>query len=80
MVLGAELSLRARSRHCKRSDRVIVAVGHCPKSGRLLFMVSQLTKTWANQITGANAGQRQGFAKKPRVGKGHRPGVAQFQR
>ncbi len=43
-------------------------------------MVSQLTKTWANQITGANAGQRQGFAKKPRVGKGHRPGVAQFQR
>ena len=43
-------------------------------------MVSQLTKTWANQITGANAGERLGFAGKSRMDLRHRPGVAQFHR
>ncbi len=32
----------------------------------------------ANEITGANAGERQVFAGKPRVGLSPRPGVAQF--
>jgi hypothetical protein len=34
----------------------------------------------AQQITGANAGQRLGFAEKSRVRLSHRPGVAQFRR
>ena len=33
-----------------------------------------------NQITGANAGKRHGFAVKSRVVLRHRPGVAQFHR
>jgi len=33
-----------------------------------------------NQITGANARQRPGFAGKSRVVLRHRPGVAQFHR
>jgi hypothetical protein len=33
-----------------------------------------------NQITGANAGERLGFAAKSRVALSHRPGVAQFFR
>ncbi len=35
---------------------------------------------WPNQITGANAGQRPGFAGKSRDVLSHRPGVAQFHR
>jgi len=34
----------------------------------------------ANPITGANAGERLGFAEKSRVVQGHRSGVAQFFR
>ena len=37
-------------------------------------------KIRANQITGANAGERHGFAGKPRVGLSPRTGVAQFYR
>jgi hypothetical protein len=33
-----------------------------------------------NQITGANAGKRLGFAGRSRVVLSHRPGVAQFHR
>jgi len=42
-------------------------------------MVSQLTKTWANQIAAANAGKRLGFAGKSRVGLSPRPGVRQHE-
>jgi hypothetical protein len=34
--------------------------------------------TWPNQIAGANAGERLGFALMPRVVLRHRPGVAQL--
>ncbi len=34
----------------------------------------------ANEVTGANAGKRTGFAVKSRVVLRHRPGVAQFRR
>jgi len=33
-----------------------------------------------NEITGANAGERPGFAGESRVSRRHRPGVAQFRR
>ena len=36
--------------------------------------------TSPNQITGANAGQRLGFAEESRVVLRRRPGVAQFHR
>jgi hypothetical protein len=39
-----------------------------------------MTKIWPNKITGANAGERHGFAVKSRVVLRHRPGVAQFRR
>jgi len=42
-------------------------------------MVSQLTKIGANQISGANAGKRPGFAWRSRVVLRARPGVAQFR-
>jgi len=42
--------------------------------------VSFTMRTTANEVTGANAGERQGFAEKSRVSLSRRPGVAQFWR
>jgi hypothetical protein len=36
--------------------------------------------TWPNEVTGANAGERLGFAGKSRFGLSLRPGVADFRR
>jgi hypothetical protein len=36
--------------------------------------------TWPNEVTGANAGERPGFAVKSRVVRRRRPGVAEFYR
>ena len=43
-------------------------------------MILESGQTMPNEVTGANAGKRAGFAGKSRVGFSPWPGVAQFRR